>query len=114
MADAPAGRPGAAPRTGALHFAVRCRDVAGSGPLREASLDAHRRYVDARADMIALSGPLVAEDGATRCGQLFVLAVASREAAEAFVADDPFTRAGVFAAVEIDALLPVFGNGRPG
>lgn len=94
-------------------YVVYCRDVAGSGPLRDASIDDHRRYVDQRAAMIVMSGPLVADDGARR-GQLFVLDVPDRAAAEEFATRDPFTLAGVFASVEIDAVLPKFAGGRRG
>ncbi|MBO2455737.1 hypothetical protein J4573_52285 [Actinomadura barringtoniae] len=97
----------------AFHM-VLCRDVPDSGPLRKAVLAEHRRYVDERAELIRFSGPLVADDGVTRCGQLFVLEVAARQDAEEFVAADPFTRAGVFATVEIDAVLPVFSEGARG
>ncbi|MFI0409388.1 YciI family protein [Actinomadura sp. 3N508] len=94
------------------HYVVLCRDVPDSASLRRAVLAEHRRYVDERADLIKLSGPLLDEDRVTRRGQLFVLEVPDREAAEAFIAADPFTRAGVFATVEIDPLLPIFGDGR--
>lgn len=94
----------------AFHM-VLCRDVPDSGALRRSVLAEHRRYVDERAGLIRFSGPLLAEDGETRCGQLFVLEVATRQDAEEFVAADPFTRAGVFASVEIDGLLPVFADG---
>ncbi|WP_165964232.1 YciI family protein [Actinomadura sp. KC216] len=95
-----------------VHYVVLCRDVPGSASLRRAVLAEHRRYVDERAGLIRFSGPLLDADGETRRGQLFVLDVPDREAAEAFIAADPFTRAGVFATVEIDPLLPVFGDGR--
>ncbi|MEU9845395.1 YciI family protein [Actinomadura sp. NPDC048032] len=91
---------------------VLCRDVTGSGELRRSVLAEHRRYVDERAELITLSGPLLAADGTTRRGQLFVLDVPDERAARAFVAADPFTRAGVFATVEIDRMLPIFGGGR--
>lgn len=94
-----------------MHFAVYCRDVAGSGQARSRSIAEHRRYVDDRADMIVLSGPLVSGDGVRR-GQLFVLDAPDRAAAEEFVAGDPFTRAGVFASVEIERLLLRFSGGE--
>ena len=94
------------------HFVVIATDRAESTPLREASLAEHRRYVDDRAASIVVSGPLVADDADTRTGQFYVLEVASRNVAEAFVNGDPFARAGVFAHVEITRLLPKFEAGR--
>lgn len=94
------------------HFVVIATDGAESTPLREASLAEHRRYVDDQAGFIVMSGPLLADDADTRTGQFYVLEVANRSVAEAFVSSDPFTRAGVFAHVEITRLLPKFEAGR--
>lgn len=88
-----------------MHYLVICRDGTDSADRRRAHLRAHRGYVDDNADLIVLSGPLTDEDGHVRVGQLFVLDVASAAEAKAFVAADPFTRAGVFSSIDIDRLL---------
>lgn len=92
------------PRTD-VHYLIICRDITDSAERRQAHLPAHQRYVDDNADLIVLSGPLTDEHGQVRLGQLFVLDVPSAAEANAFVAADPFTRAGVFSAVDIDRLL---------
>ena len=95
-----------------MRFVVICRDVADSAPRRDSSLDDHRRYVDQRSQSLVASGPLVADDSDRRIGQFFLLDVEDRAAAESFVAEDPFTLAGVFERVEVSRLLPKFDSGR--
>lgn len=79
---------------------------------RRASLADHRRYVDARADIIIVSGPMVADYSDKRVGQFFLLEVPDRSDAESFVANDPFTIAGVFDVVEITQVETKFAFGR--
>lgn len=76
------------------------------------SLAAHREYVDQHAAVLLLSGPLLDDDGRTRIGQLFVINVRDRDAALRFVADDPFTQAGIFADIDVWEFKPVFQDGR--
>ena len=92
-------------------FVVLCRDGQGSASLRALTLDAHRTYVDTWSKSIVLSGPLVDDDGLTRIGQFYVVDVDSRAGAEEFVANDPFTIAGVFASVEITRILSRYFHG---
>ena len=75
-------------------------------------LPEHRAYVDAHAPMLVMSGPLLASDGTTRTGQLFILDVPDRQTAERFIADDPFTRAGLFTDIEVDGFVIVFRDGQ--
>lgn len=95
-----------------MHFAVICWDAAGSAERRRASLEAHRGYVDAHADVLVVSGALLADEGGARIGQLFVLDVADREAAEAFVAADPLSLSGVFGDVVITPMAVKFLAGE--
>lgn len=95
-----------------MHFVVICKDAADSAPPRDSSLNDHRRYVNQRARFLVASGPLVADDSDRRIGQFFLLDVDDRVAAESFVAEDPFTLAGVFERVEVLRLLPRFESGH--
>jgi hypothetical protein len=95
-----------------MHYAVICWDKDGSAELRRACLDAHRDYVDAHASALLVSGALLAEDGETRVGQLFVLDVPDRTDAESFVASDPLTASGVFRDVAITGMAVKFRGGK--
>jgi len=69
--------------------------------VREATREAHLAYLDRHKDKVVLGGGLLSEDGATRLGSVFIINVPSREAAEAFSAEEPFRKAGLFQTVKI-------------
>ena len=57
------------------------------------------------ADRIAFAGPLTHDDGVTMIGSLLAIDFDSRDAARAWLADEPFTRAGLYTGVEIHAFV---------
>ena len=65
--------------------------------LREATKPAHDNYWNTRMDKLKFAGPILAEDGRTRLGQILLVDLADRAAAEELVLNDPFVKAGVFA-----------------
>lgn len=95
-----------------MHYIVIAKDIEDSGGLRSATLPEHRGYVDAHANIIVVSGPLLADDSDLRIGQFFLLEVDSRNDAESFVAADPFTRAGIFDEVLVSRIETKFELGR--
>jgi uncharacterized protein len=63
----------------------------------------HKAYLAAKAEQIAFAGPLLAYDGQAMIGSLLVIDFPSREAAQAWIAEEPFTRAGVYACTSLYA-----------
>jgi uncharacterized protein YciI len=57
------------------------------------------------AERIAFAGPLVADDGGAMVGSLLAIDFDSRETAMAWLADEPFTRAGLYAGTEVHAFV---------
>jgi len=55
------------------------------------------------ADRIAFGGPRMADDGQTRVGSLLAIDFPDREAARAWLAQEPFTQAGVYAGSTVHA-----------
>lgn len=94
-----------------MQYAIVCRDAEGTADARRRSIEEHRRYVDAHAAAIVVSGALLAEDSEVRVGQLFVLEVQDRAAATRFVAEDPLSAAGVFGEIEIWPMAMKFSAG---
>ena len=87
------------------HFIVIATDRPGTLALRTATRDAHRAYLKERnADgvTVALGGPTLGEDDLMD-GTMLVLSAPDRAAAQRFVANDPYTRAQLFEALEIRA-----------
>jgi len=84
-------------------YALHLIDRADAGALRAQVRPAHKAYLARVADRIAFAGPLVDEDGETMAGSLLVIDFADRAAAEAWLRDEPFTRAGVYATSSVRA-----------
>jgi uncharacterized protein YciI len=63
----------------------------------------HKAYLGAMADRIAFAGPLVSDDGQAMIGSLLAIDFPSRAAALAWLADEPFTRAGLYASTTVHA-----------
>lgn len=80
-------------------------DRAGTGDLRPRKRPEHKAYLARLADRIAFAGPLVADDGETMIGSLLAIDFPSREAAIAWLAEEPFYRSGLYASVTIHGFL---------
>jgi uncharacterized protein YciI len=52
---------------------------------------------------MAFAGPLLADDGKQMIGSLLAIDFDSREAAQRWLQDEPFTRAGIYASVSVHA-----------
>jgi uncharacterized protein len=86
-------------------YMLRLLDKPGASALRDAVRPAHKAYLGQMADRIAFAGPLVADDGVAMVGSLLAIDFASREEAMAWLADEPFTRAGLYAGTEVHAFV---------
>ena len=80
-------------------------DKPDSGELRQRIRPEHKAYLATMADRIAFAGPLVTDDGQTMLGSLLAIEFDSRDAAHAWLADEPFTRAGLYASTSIHAFM---------
>jgi uncharacterized protein YciI len=78
-------------------------DKPGAKELRLQLRAAHKAYLAQVADRIAFAGPLVADDGTSMAGSLLSIDFASRDDAYAWLSDEPFTRAGVYASSSVYA-----------
>jgi uncharacterized protein YciI len=86
-------------------YVLRLLDKPGASALRDAVRPAHKAYLGQVADRIAFAGPLVADDGVAMVGSLLAIDFSSREAAMTWLADEPFTRAGLYAGTEVHAFV---------
>ncbi len=84
-----------------------CKDKPGHLEVRKANRDAHLAFAKA-SGLVSYGGPLLDEAG-VMTGSMLVLDCEDRAAAEAFAADDPYARAGLFESVEIRGFRKVFG-----
>ena len=81
-------------------FTLDCRDKPGALDARMAARADHLAFVDGYGAAVKLAGPFLSDDGGM-IGSLLVLDLEDRAAADAFVAGDPYRKAGVFASVDV-------------
>ena len=80
-------------------------DKPGAAELRQRVRPEHKAYLAAVAERIAFAGPFVADDGQTMLGSLLAIDFESRDAAHAWLAQEPFTRAGLYASTTVHAFV---------
>lgn len=90
-------------------FAVYCVDKPNSLELRMATREAHLAYVGGFRDQLRLGGPMLNESG-DMAGSIIFLEMDSIAQAQAFAADDPYNKAGLFERVDITAFRPSLGK----
>lgn len=94
-------------------FVVFATDKPGTGELRAATRERHRQYLrdpHSHALTVRLGGPTLAEAADAMNGTLLVVEADSIDVVRAFVAADPYVKAGLFASVEIRPWQWSLGN----
>ena len=85
-------------------FVIHATDRGDALPTRARHYRAHRQHLDAAGEYdvdVVTAGTLVADDGETPVGSVFVIDAADRTAADAFTRSDPYHVAGVWERVQI-------------
>lgn len=83
-------------------FCLICTDKPDALDLRLANRDAHLKYW-IEAGVAKIGGPFTNDDASVMNGSMLVIDVANRAAAETLVANDPYTRAGLFESTDVRA-----------
>lgn len=89
-------------------FAIHAVDHEGASETRLARYDAHKQFLSNVSQFgvtIVMSGPLVADDGATMVGSLFVVDAPDRASVERMNRADPFHAAGIWRRVHITGFV---------
>ena len=74
-----------------MHWLIKCRSKPATDALREATLPAHRNFLDGYAKQTWYSGPLFTDDNKNAIGSLRLIEFADRAAATAYINADPYT-----------------------
>ncbi|MDB6143480.1 MAG: hypothetical protein JWP80_2524 [Pseudomonas sp.] len=85
-------------------FAVFATDNPDTEALRQRlrpTHQAHLRAPESHRVVVRLGGPTLNDSGAAMNGTLLVIEAASLPEVEAFMQDDPYVQAGLFASMEI-------------
>lgn len=86
-------------------FAFILIDKPGAGELRRRVRPEHKIYLTAVADRIAVAGPFTHDDEVTMLGSLLVIDFLSRDAAHAWLAKEPFMKAGLYSSTTVHAFV---------
>ena len=84
-----------------MPYAIQTTDKPDSGALRAKVRDEHLKYLDANMHRLLAAGALTADDGTGGHGSVFIVDTDDRKEAEAFIAGDPFSKAGLFEKVTV-------------
>lgn len=87
-------------------FAILLMDKPGTADLRIQIRPEHRAYLAQLSDRMAFAGPLTSEDGKTTLGSLIAIDFPSRADVDAWLKDEPYTKAGVYE----KPIINVFNN----
>ncbi|MEV6113651.1 YciI family protein [Streptomyces sp. NPDC052109] len=85
-------------------WTVHCTDGPGAAERRRELRAAHSARLGEASPRPLLYGPLVADDGETAVGSLFVLSAEDRATVRRWAEEDPFHTGGVWQDVRITAL----------
>ena len=77
-----------------MRIALMTRDKPGALQIRLDNRSAHLAYIESTG-VVEQAGPFIDADG-KMCGSLIILDVADMAAAEAWAANDPYAKAGLF------------------
>jgi hypothetical protein len=79
-------------------FVLSCLDKPGALQVRMGAREEHLAWVKDKP--LKIAGPFLDEEG-QMAGSMFIIEVEDRAAAERMNAEDPYTRAGLWASVDI-------------
>tara|TARA_R110000803_G_scaffold59340_3_gene117911 strand:- start:1331 stop:1630 length:300 start_codon:yes stop_codon:yes gene_type:complete len=95
-------------------FCLHCLDRQdGGAALRAKARPAHLEWAVGLGDVVRMAGPLLADDGETMVGSIFLVQAESLAAAKTLSSQDPYALAGVFERVDMHEIRWSIGDGKP-
>lgn len=93
-----------------MPYAILTTDKPGSAELRAKTRAVHVEYLTANIDKLLAAGALIDDDGTGGHGGILIVDTDKRDEAEAFIAGDPFTKAGLFEKVTVTRWRKAYFN----
>ncbi len=84
-----------------MPYAIITHDKPDSSAVRKEHGAAHRKYLDDQKARLIAAGAMLDDEATAPCGSIFIIDTDVRAEAEEFLANDPFSKAGLFADAEI-------------
>ena len=95
-----------------MPYAIITFDKPGSAKVRADTRDQHLVYLKENQHRLLAAGAMLQDDGGTGEGGVILLDTDVRDEAEAFIAGDPYTQAGLFEKVIVTRWRKAFFDGR--
>jgi uncharacterized protein len=95
-----------------LPYAIITRDKPNSLHLRNEARAEHLEYLTKHQAKLLAAGAQVDDDGQGGYGGIILVDTDDRAEAEAFIQDDPFTKAGLFCGIEVVRWRKGFFDGK--
>ena len=93
-----------------MPYAIHTTDKADGASIRAAARPAHIEYLVQHQSLLLAAGALIDDDGTGGKGGILIVDTDDRAEAERFIAEDPFTKAGLFASVTVTRWRKAFFN----
>ena len=84
-----------------MPYAIQTQDKAGAAKIRADNRAAHIDYLTTNKHLLLAAGALIEDDGTGGNGGILIVDTDDRNEAERFIANDPFSKAGLFEKVTI-------------
>ncbi|MCC7546381.1 MAG: YciI family protein [Burkholderiales bacterium] len=84
-----------------MPYAIQTEDKPGTAELRASVRSAHLDYLTANKHLLLAAGALTGDDGAGGHGGILLVDTEDRAAAQRFIDEDPFTKAGLFQKITV-------------
>ena len=84
-----------------MPFLIESFDKPGHAKVRARERDAHLDFLARNKTLLLACGAKLNDDGSSAGGGIYIVDVETREEAERFIAQDPFTHVGLFESVKI-------------
>ncbi len=95
-----------------MPYAIQTLDKPGARDLRARTRPAHLEYLVRHQPLLLAAGALIEDDGTGGSGGILLVDTDDRAVAERFIAEDPFTLAGLFKKVTVTRWRKAFFDGK--
>lgn len=93
-----------------MPYAIITKDKRDHAHVRAQARPAHLEYLTANKHKLLAAGALIDDDGTGGHGGILIVDTDDRAEAERFIAEDPFTKAGLFEQVTVARWRKAFFN----
>lgn len=95
-----------------MPYLIETFDKPGAAAVRQAARDAHLAFLAQEAKLLLACGAKLSDDGAAATGGFYIVDLETREAAQDFIARDPFSKVELFSEVRITRWRKAYLNGE--